>query len=204
MRRSELIDAQRRLAARFGTATATGNRGRPHEPQPAELIQRVIAAAASGQPAADNTDIRSALALVAADRWATESREANLITLARQRQLPWREIAQHLGLGSEQAAQQRYQRLSRSPEVLIYAFRVAGEQDAPWHGHPNALPAGEYQTGTIYFQPAQPGPFSGQTLELRYDPVDLDCEPGHLRAYAQVGARRIAPTTEVQQELFGG
>jgi hypothetical protein len=202
MNRSELINAaQRRLAARFGVS---GSRRHADGPQPSELIQRVIAAASAGQPAADDTDIRSALALVAADRWATESREVNLITLARQRQLPWREIAQHLGLGSEQAAQQRYHRLSRSPEALIFAFRVAGEKNAPWHGRPDALPAGEYQTGTIYFQPAQPGPFSAQTLELRYGPVELDCEPSHLRAYAQVGGRRIAPTTEVQRELFGG
>lgn len=202
MLRSELIDvAQRRLAARFG---ASGSRGRAQAPQPGELIQRVIAAAASGRPAADDADILSALALVATDRWATESREVNLITLARQRQLTWREIAQHLGLGSEQAAQQRYDRLSRSPEVLIYAFRVAGQKNAPWHGRPDALPAGEYQVGTIYLQPAQPGPFTGQTLELRYGPVALDCEPSHLRAYAQVGGRRIAPTAEVQRELFGG
>lgn len=203
MQRNELIDlAQRRLVGRFGTSAE--RRGLPLAPPAGELIARVIAAAASEAPTADDTDIRSALTLVAADRWATESRELNLITLARQGRMPWREIAQHLGLGSEQAAQQRYQRLARSPETLIYAFRVAGEKDTPWHGRPDALPDGEYQTGTIYFQPSQAGPFSGQTLELRYGPVDLPCEPGHLRAYAQVRNRRIAPTTEVQQELFSG
>jgi hypothetical protein len=66
------------------------------------------------------------------------------------------------------------------------------------------LPSGEYETGTIYFNPAQSRPFSGHLLELRYDPVDEECEPSYLRAYGAVNNRRVAATSAVQKELFGG
>jgi hypothetical protein len=45
---------------------------------------------------------------------------------------------------------------------------------------------------------------SGRKLELRYGPVDAEPMPPHLRAYALVNGRRIAPTAVVQKELFGG
>ena len=144
------------------------------------------------------------MSLLAIDRWEAESREASLIALARRRGLPWREIALHLGLDSGQAAQQRAERLTRPPATLIYAFRAADDDGAPWHGNPDALPPGEYEIGTIFFHPARPGPFSGRLLELRYGPVDDQCEPSYLRAYATVNNRRVAATTAVQKELFGG
>jgi hypothetical protein len=197
-----VAEAQQRLIDRFGTATE--RRNRLHPPQPGDLIRRVVSAAASPKPTADGTDLRSAMALVAADRWATDSRELNLITLARQSGLSWREIAWHLGLDSAQSAQQRHQRLARTPDTVIYAFRLADEKGAPWHGNPGALPGGKYETGTIDFNPARPGPFSGRTLEVRYGPVDADYKPSYLRAYALVNNRRIAATADVQEELFGG
>ena len=201
MNKNELIAwAQRRLLDRYGTA---GERRNPQPPSAGSLIQRVLQAALSPKPQADDTDLRAAMALVAADRWEAESREANLIALARGRGLPWREIALHLGLDSGQAAQQRADRLNRPPATLIYAFRAADEAGAPWHGNPDALPPGEYETATIYFNPAQPRPFSGRLLELRYGPVDEGCEPSYLRAYTTVNNRRVAPTTAVQKELFG-
>jgi hypothetical protein len=198
MQRSELIAlAQRRLLERFGTAT------QQRDPQPGELIERVVTDAASSRPIADDTDIRAAMTLVAAARQDGEAREAKLITLARRRGMPWREIASHLGFDSSQAAQQRHKRLTSSPDTLIYAFRVADEKDAPWHGDADALSAREYETGTIHFNPAERVPFSGRMLEVRYGPVDLECMPTHMRAYALINNRRIAPTAAVQQELFG-
>jgi hypothetical protein len=81
---------------------------------------------------------------------------------------------------------------------------AADEPGAPWHGVPDALPAGQYQTGRIDFNPAAPRPYSGRTLELRYGPADIPVMEPHLRAYALVNGRRIAPTAAVQVELFGG
>lgn len=89
-----------------------------------------------------------------------------MIAHLRERGVPWREIAHHRGLQSAQAAQQRYERLTRPPEAVIYAFRAADEPGAPWHGTPDALTAGQYQTGTIDFNPAAPRPYSGRMLEL--------------------------------------
>jgi len=201
--RNEMITlAHRRLTRRFGTAQERRTPGAP--PPAGTLIQRVLKAALSPQPAADDADLRAALALLAIDRWEAESREASLIALARRRGLSWREIALHLGLDSGQAAQQRAERLTRPPATLIYAFRAADQERAPWHGNPDAAPPGEYETGTIFFNPARPGPFSGRLLELRYGPVDEQCEPSYLRAYATVNNRRVATTTAVQKQLFGG
>jgi len=55
--------AQKRLIDRFGTAAERRNRLQP--PQPGDLIHRVVSAAASPKPAADATDLRSAMA-----RWS--------------------------------------------------------------------------------------------------------------------------------------
>jgi hypothetical protein len=95
-------------------------------------------------------------------------------------------------------------RLARTPDTLIYAFRVAGEKGEQWHGQAGALPSGEYETGLIEFNPAWPGPFTGQALEVRYGPVDDEFMPPYLRAYALVNNRRVAATAAVQQILFGG
>ena len=200
---SEMIaTAQQRLVGRFGTLAERRTPLQP--PQPADLIQRVVAAAASGEPVADITDLTAALELVAADQWAAESRELNLITLLRKRGVSWRSIAWHRGFDSAQAAQQRCQRLARTPDTLIYAFRVAGEEGEQWHGQAGALPSGEYETGLIEFNPARPGPFTGRALEVRYGPVDDEFMPPYLRAYALVNNRRVAATAAVQQILFGG
>jgi len=51
---------------------------------------------------------------------------------------------------------------------------------------PDALPAGQYETGTIDFNPAAQRPYSGCTLELRYAPVDIPIMEPHLRADALV------------------
>lgn len=171
-------------------------------PSEAELMQR--AEREAHDPAVGTAYLRAALELAGRDQRHAETREINIVARLRQRGVPWREIAQHRGLQSAQAAQQRYERLTRPPEVMIYAFRAADEKDAPWHGDPDALPAGEFETGTIDFNPAAPRPFSGRTLELRYGPVEAEAMAPHLRAYALVNGRRIAATAAVQTELFGG
>jgi hypothetical protein len=125
------------------------------------------------------------------------------MNLARARGLSWRDIAWSLDLDSSQAAEKRFQRLTRPPETTIYAFRI-NEPGEPWHGNPDALPSLSYETGFIEFNPARPGPFRGHTLEVRYGPAEEDWMPGPMRAYALVNNRRIPVTARVQMMLFPG
>lgn len=158
----------------------------------------------SDESSAGTAELRAALELAGLDQRHAETWEINVVARLRERGVSWREIAHHRGLHSAQAAQQRYDKLTRPPEVVIYAFRVADDPGAPWHGEPEALPPGRYETGRIDFNPAAERPLSGRTLELRYGPVGIPPMEPHLRAYAQVNGRRIAPTGAVQVELFGG
>jgi hypothetical protein len=197
--------AYQRLIDRFGTAgeKSAQNRRAPLErPTEAALINRAVDDAKN--PSAGTTDLRAALELAGLDQRNAETREINVIARLRERGVSWREIAHHRGLQTAQAAQQRYERLTRPPEAVIYAFRAADEPGAPWHGAPDALPAGQYLTGTIDFNPAAPRPYSGRTLELRYGPVGIPVMEPHLRAYALVNGRRVATSAAVQIALFGG
>ena len=205
MNTNRVADASHHLLTRFGgydRAEEEARRKLP--PDAAVLIQRVIKAAASPQPTADSADLRCALALVASDRWAADSREINLVELARRRGMSWRDIGWSLGLDSAQAAQKRFQKLTQEPEILVYAFRLAGEKDAAWHGKPDLLRNGRFESGTLDFNPARPGPFRGRTLEFRYGPVHEECPPPYMRAYALLNNRRVALTTALQNELFTG
>jgi hypothetical protein len=193
--------AQRRLIDRYGTPK---ERQEPHRVVLADLINRVVGATVTADSPDGTADLRAALELVAADQHAADSRELNVMELLRRRGVSWREIALHRGLDSPQRAQQRFQRLSRPPAVLIYAFRVADEKDAPWHGEADALAPGEYQTGLIDFNPARPGPYSGRTLEVRFGDVGDDGMEPYLRGFAMVNNRRVGTRADVQQELFGG
>lgn len=162
------------------------------------LIRRVLQNAST----ADINDLRAALALVAADQWDTESREMNLIELARGR-MSWRDIAWSLDLDSAQAAEKRFQRLTRPPAAVIFAFRV-DEPGEPWHGRPDVLPDGMYDFGFIDFNPARPGPFRGRTLEVRYGPTEEEVMPGPMRAYMQINNQRVPLSAQIQISLFGG
>jgi hypothetical protein len=193
----QVARANERLVSRYGNEEER----KQHWPDPAVLIRRVLVAAAKPKPTADIADLRAALALVAADRWATETRELDLINLARARGMSWRDIAWSLDLDSSQAAEKRFQRLTRPPEAMIYAFRI-NEPGEPWHGNPDALRTG-YETGFIEFNPARPGPFRGHTLEVKYGSAEEELMPGPMRAYAQVNNRRIPVTARVQMMLFG-
>lgn len=179
------------------------DRGAPLDlPTEANLIDRAVDDAKDSS--AGTVNLRAALELAGLDQRNAETREVNVVARLRERGVSWREIAHHRGLQSAQAAQQRYAKLTRSPELVIYAFRVADEPGAPWYGSPEALPAGQYETGRIDFNPAQVRPHSGWTLELRYGPADIEPAEAHLRAYALVNRRRVPPTKAVQIELFGG
>jgi hypothetical protein len=197
--------AYHRLLDRFGTPPERSalDRGAPLDlPTEADLMNRAIDSASD--PSAGTADLRAALELAGLDQRNAETREINVITRLRQLGVSWREIAHHRGLHSAQSAQQRYEKLTRQPDVVIYAFRVADDPAAPWHGAPSALGPGLYEVGRIDFNPAAARPYSGRTLELRYGPVDLPAMEPHMRAYALVNGRRIAPTAAVQTELFGG
>lgn len=202
---SKVTEAYWRLLARFGTdneKTALERNDPLALPPEGVLMDRVVDAVARDR-SADVSDLLTALQLAGRDQDNAVSREARLVGHLRARGVPWRTIAGHRGLRSAQAAQQRYQRQTGQPD-LIYAFRAAGEDGAPWHGEPDLLPHGEYETGYLDFQPAAPRPMSGKQLELRYGPVDAEVMPAYLRTYALVNGRRIAPTAAVQIELFGG
>lgn len=206
MLRNELVTrAYYRLLERFGSdreRTAV-SRNQPHEmPPESELISRAVREAAL-DPSAGTAHLRAALELTGRDQEQAEGREINVVNLLREQGVTWREIAFHRGLESAQAAQQRFQRQTKPPEVMIYAFRDKGESDAAWHGDADALPDSEFQSGLLDFNPAFPRPLSGRTLEVRYGPVDAEPMPAYLRAYALVNGRRIAPTAAVHKELFG-
>ena len=197
--------AYERLLDRFGTPaekTALDRSAPLERPAEADLINRAIHNARHSS--AGTTELRAALELAGLDQQAAETREINVVARLRERGVSWREIAHHRGLQSAQAAQQRYDRLTRPPEAVIYAFRAADEPGAPWHGTPDALPADQYETGWIDFNPAFPRPYSGRRLELLYGPAGIEVMEPHLRAYALVNGRRIAVTKAVQIELFGG
>ena len=91
-------------------------------PSAMDLIQHVLwRSRGSGQAADANpvpveaSDLRAALALVAAARGEMDAVETALLFLARAEGLTWPQIAESLGLRSAQAAQQRLDRLSDRP-----------------------------------------------------------------------------------------
>ena len=89
----------------------------PEVLDPYEAICLVTALASNanllqpGEPPVDQTDLTAALTLVPHLRAEVDCLEAGLLTLARARGLTWQEIAFGLGLGTPQAARQRFERL---------------------------------------------------------------------------------------------
>ncbi len=65
-----------------------------------------------GEPEVDRADVTAALSLVPRARAEMEQLEAGLLQMARGRGMTWQEIAFGLGLGTPQAARQRYERLA--------------------------------------------------------------------------------------------
>ncbi|OIJ90023.1 DNA-binding protein [Streptomyces sp. MUSC 14] len=85
----------------------------PHEAM--RLVAFLLSGAAlleDGEPEVDHADITAALSLVPTVRAELDELEAGLLEMARGRGLTWPEIAFGLGLGTPQAARQRYERLA--------------------------------------------------------------------------------------------
>ncbi|GAA3549440.1 hypothetical protein GCM10022419_032240 [Nonomuraea rosea] len=103
--RHAATDAQRRRQAH---ASMIG-------PQEAlRLVSYLLSGAAlldEGEPEVDHADITAALSLVPQARGEMDELEAGLLQMARGRGMTWQSIAFGLGLGTPQAAKQRYERL---------------------------------------------------------------------------------------------
>ena len=85
----------------------------PHEA--VRLVSFLLSGAArpdDGEPEVDQADITAALSLVPLVRGEMDELEAGLLQMARGRGMTWQEIAFGLGLGTPQAARQRYERLA--------------------------------------------------------------------------------------------
>ncbi|MDO0939174.1 DNA-binding protein [Streptomyces sp. DG2A-72] len=93
----------------------------PHEA--VRLVSFLLSGAAQpddGEPEVDHADITAALSLVPLARGEMDELETGLLQMARGRGMTWQEIAFGLGLGTPQAARQRYERL---------ASRATGDAD---------------------------------------------------------------------------
>ncbi|GII06072.1 DNA-binding protein [Planobispora takensis] len=85
----------------------------PHEA--VRLVSFLLSGAAAVQddePQVDRADMVAALTLLPRVRAEFDDLEAALLEMARGRGMTWQEIAFGLGLGSPQAARQRYERLT--------------------------------------------------------------------------------------------
>lgn len=119
VRRQRVPEALFRIAERHAAdpdarARQAGSAVLP--PQEAvRLVELLAAGGASyqdGEPPVDADDLVAALTLVPFVRAELDETELALIMVARGRELTWASIASGLGLGSAQAAQQRYERLA--------------------------------------------------------------------------------------------
>lgn len=86
-------------------------------PAATDLIRFAVWRADAGGPAADaggigEEGVLAALSLLAAARAELDQSEAALLFTARSRGLSWPRISRAMGLGSPQAAQQRFDRVS--------------------------------------------------------------------------------------------
>lgn len=118
--------AQREFAALFHirdrharSARMRARQVHPDVPGPHEAV-RLVAFLLSGaatlnddEPEVDHTDLVAALTLLPRVRAEFDELEAGLLKMARGRGMTWQELAFGLGLGTPQAARQRYERLAR-------------------------------------------------------------------------------------------
>ncbi|MFG2503141.1 DNA-binding protein [Streptomyces sp. NPDC048441] len=86
-----------------------------------------IAEPAEGEPEVDHADITAALTLVPMARTEMDEVESGLLQMARGRGMTWPEIAFGLGLGTPQAARQRYERLVG--RTAVDPEKTSGSQD---------------------------------------------------------------------------
>jgi hypothetical protein len=84
---------------------------------PLEAVRVLVSLAAGsavaedGEEAVDAADLTAALTLVPSARAELDQLEASLLKISRGQGMTWQELAFGLGLGSAQAAKQRYERL---------------------------------------------------------------------------------------------
>lgn len=84
----------------------------PHEA--VRIVSFLLSGAAKpvgDEPDVDHADITAALTLLPTARGGMDELEVGLLQMARGRGMTWPEIAFGLGLGTPQAARQRYERL---------------------------------------------------------------------------------------------
>ena len=79
---------------------------------PLALAIVAVAAPVAGEDLVDCEDLAAALTLVPHVRAELDESELGLLMMSRGRGLTWVQIAEALGLGSAQAAQQRHDRLA--------------------------------------------------------------------------------------------
>jgi hypothetical protein len=85
---------------------------------PVEAVRLLVmlaagtAVAEDGEDAVDAADLTAALTLMPMVRAEIDQVEASLLMIARGQGMTWQELAFGLGLGSAQAARQRYERLN--------------------------------------------------------------------------------------------
>jgi hypothetical protein len=85
---------------------------------PSEAVRLLVSLAAGsavledGEDAVDAADLTAALTLMPKVRAEVDELEASLLIIARAQGMTWQDLAFWLGLGSAQAARQRYQRLA--------------------------------------------------------------------------------------------
>ncbi|OWV05014.1 DNA-binding protein [Micromonospora wenchangensis] len=111
--------ALHRLSERHADTDARRRRHtNPHLADPWEAVCVVTALAAGGivpdtdEESVDGADLMAALTLLPHLRAELDVLEAGLLATARARGLTWQAIGHGLGLGSAQAARQRYERLA--------------------------------------------------------------------------------------------
>ncbi len=118
--------AEREYAALFriherhaDSPTRRARPGRTTMIGPVEAIRLLVSLAAGssvvedGEDDVDTADLTAALTLMARARVEIDELEASLLIIARGQGMTWQELAFWLGLGSAQAARQRYERLAR-------------------------------------------------------------------------------------------
>ena len=102
-------------------ADSPERRARPgHTPMvgPGEAVRLLVSLAAGssvvedGEADVDAADLTAALTLMPRVRAEVDELEASLLILARAQGLTWQELAFWMGLGSAQAARQRYERVA--------------------------------------------------------------------------------------------
>ncbi|WP_406730141.1 hypothetical protein [Streptomyces sp. NBC_01794] len=128
MARDSRQEARERLSVLADAPVADTAAGRRLE-RDASLLGRLLAAAAgdqnSGRQAPDVVadDVGAALGLFEDMREQLDRLETQVVIEARRRGMDWRQIAQHRGLNSSQAASQRYQRLMTRLEEIRQGVR---------------------------------------------------------------------------------